>query len=124
MVFLLSHCGVTNTIYHASHFPGAFTPPFARSTGLEGRNALCLDLEEGSVPQPWFLAEIAGAVPKSEEPYFAVTQVPTSPGDDEFVGLFFERRCLTCTFFIASFPSKVYPLARDFRWVYLFNYFI
>jgi len=81
-------------------------------------------LEEKSVPQPQLLAEIAGVYPKSKECYFAVAQVLTGPEDDEFISLFFERWYLTCTFFIASFPSEVYPLVRDFRWVYLFNYFI
>ncbi|SRR5216684_4207248 len=39
---------VTNAVYHTFHFPGAFTLPSARLTGLKGHNALCLNLEAQS----------------------------------------------------------------------------
>jgi hypothetical protein len=111
MCFLLSHWGITNAVYHASHFSGMFMPPSACSTGLDGHQALSINLESGSLSQPQVMGDLLGT-PEAE--YFAVAWVPIRPNPDNYVALFFEEDCATQSFFIAAFPSNAYPLSQSF----------
>jgi hypothetical protein len=88
-----------------------FTPPSAHSTGLDGHQALSIDLESGSLLWPQVMEDLLGT-PEAE--YFAVAWVPIRPNLDDYVALFFEENCATWSFFITVFPSDAYPLFQSF----------
>jgi hypothetical protein len=112
MCFLLSHCGVTNAVYHTFHFSSTFMPPSACLTRLDRCQALSIDLESGSVPWPRVMDDLLST---SEAKYFAIAWVPIGLNLDDYVALFFEEDCATWSFFIAAFPSNAYPLSQSFQ---------
>jgi hypothetical protein len=111
MCFFLFHCGVTNAVYHTFHFPGIFTPLSAHSIRLDRHQALSIDLELGSVLWPRVMSDLLSTL---EANYFVIMWVPIGLNLDDYVTLFFEEDCATWSFFIATFPSDMYPLSWSF----------
>lgn len=115
MVYFVSHCGVTNAVYYASHFSSAF-PPLA-ALGPRRQPPVTLDLRTGKVPVPGlpFWEMESSRPPVREEPFTSVARVQYGPATDDWAGLFFSPAALTRNFFIAVFPSDVYDVRAPFQ---------
>ena len=119
MVYFASHCGVTNAVYYASQFLSPFLPLSAHTRP----SPLTLDLYAEEIPD-WdynercFLATMHGVELEEgrwERDYGAVAFIHWGDGPENWSILFFSPECLTRTFFLAAFPTDLYPPAPGFQ---------
>jgi len=111
MVYFVSHCGVTNAVYYASHFSSAF-PPLSTFAPRQ-QPPVTLDIRSGKIPSPGIPSWTGKDVVK-EESFTSVARIQFGPGADEWAALFFAPAALTRNFFIAVFPSDVYNVRPPF----------
>jgi hypothetical protein len=131
MVYFVSHCGVTNAVYYASHFSSAF-PPLSTFAPRQ-QPPVTLDIRSGKIPNPGLPSWAGKDVVKEEsftsiikeesftfivkeESFTSVAHIQFGPGADEWATLFFAPAALTRNFFIAVFPSNIYDVRPPFGW--------